>query len=375
MEYRICKSCVMDTSDPNITFNLEGICSHCQQYHKYTKPFYKKNLENSDFIKKEISARSLNKDQKYDSILGISGGMDSSYMLHHVVRNLKLKPLVFHVDTGWNSVVSSTNIEKITKALGVDLYTEVINWEEMRKLQLAFFKSGVPHLDTPQDQAFFASLYNYALKFKIKNILNGGNIVTEGIKHPLKYLYWATDSKHNKDIRKRFGAAKLRTFPFSSVTRHKIWLRYFRGVKVYKPLNYINFNKEKITEELNNLYGWKHYKEKHYESRFTRFYEGYWLPYRFKFDTRRTTYSSLILSNQMSRKEALERLRDFALSPDEIEVEMNYVANKLQITYEELINYRDMPLKYYWDYKNSSKMFELGAHVLRLFGAEEAIAK
>ena len=265
MEYKVCKSCVMDTSDPNISFNSEGICSHFQQYFKYTKPFYEKNLKNSNFIEKEISNGISNRDQKYDSILGISGGMDSSYMLHHIVRNLKLRPLVFHVDTGWNSIVSSTNIEKITKALNVDLYTVVINWEEMRKLQLAFFKSGVPHLDTPQDQAFLATLYDYALKFKIKNILNGGNIVSEGVKHPLKYLYWSTDSKHNKDIRKKFGAEKLRTFPFSSVLRHKIWLRYFKGVKVYRPLNYIPFNKVEVIEELQNLYGWTPYKEKHYE--------------------------------------------------------------------------------------------------------------
>ena len=375
MEYKVCKSCVMDTSDPNISFNSEGICSHCQQYFKYTKPFYEKNLKNSNFIEKEISNGISNRDQKYDSILGISGGMDSSYMLHHIVRNLKLRPLVFHVDTGWNSIVSSTNIEKITKALNVDLYTVVINWEEMRKLQLAFFKSGVPHLDTPQDQAFLATLYDYALKFKIKNILNGGNIVSEGVKHPLKYLYWSTDSKHNKDIRKKFGAEKLRTFPFSSVLRHKIWLRYFKGVKVYRPLNYIPFNKVEVIEELQNLYGWTPYKEKHYESRFTRFYEGYWLRYRFNFDTRRTTYSSLILNQQMSRQDALERLSDYALSREEIEAELNYVANKLQITYEELIKYRDMPVKYYWDYKNSRRIFDLGAYALRFFGKEEAIAK
>ena len=365
----------MDSTDPNISFDLDGVCNNCQQFLKYTKPFFQKNIQNPKLLEKEVDKIKSSRKGSYDSILGLSGGIDSSYMLHYVVKKLGLRPLVFHVDTGWNSVVSTTNIERLAKTLNVDLFTVVINWEEMRKFQLAFFKSGLPHLDTPQDQAFLATLYNYAVKMKIKTILNGGNVTSECVKHPLKYLYYATDMKHNNDIRRKFGAKYLKTFPFSSILRHKVWLNYFRGVKVFRPLNYINYNKKAAEDELVKTYDWIPYKEKHYESRFTRYYEGYWLPYRFGFDTRRPTYSSLILNNQMTRKEALNRLSMPALSAEEAESESHFVAQKLRISYDQLMSYRDLPKKFYWDYKNSYKLFEFGSKVLLRLGLESSISK
>ena len=375
MTYKVCKSCVMDSTDPNISFELNGICNNCYQFYKYTKPFLQKNLENPNLIQKEISKIKSSKKSNYDSILGLSGGIDSSYMLHYVVKEMGLSPLVFHVDTGWNSIVSTTNIERLAKTLNIDLFTVVINWEEMRKFQLAFFKSGLPHLDTPQDQAFLATLYNHSIKMNINTILNGGNVSSECVRHPLKFLYYATDMKHNNDIRSKFGAKDLKTFPFSSILRHKVWLRYFKGIKVFRPLNYIKYNKKEAEEVLTKAYNWIPYKEKHYESRFTRYYEGYWLPYRFGFDTRRPTYSSLILNEQMSRDEALERLSKPALSLDEAESESHFVAQKLRISYDELISYRDMPKKFYWDYKNSHKLFEIGSKFLRKLRMEASISQ
>ena len=291
-----------------------------------------------------------------------------------VNADVKVSIVFTNVDKS-SSFISSTNIERVSKSLDVDLFTLVINWEEMRKFQLAFFKSGLPHIDTPQDQAFLATLYNYALKFNIKTILNGGNISTECVRHPLKYLYYATDKKHNNDIRKKFGAKKLPTFPTSSILRHRVFLRYFRGVKVFKPLNFINYDKKKAESKLVHNYNWIPYQEKHYESRFTRYYEGYWLPYRFGFDTRRPTYSSLILNNQMTREEANVRLSKSALTDQESENESHYVAQKLRISYDELIKYRDMPKKFFWDYKNSHTLFKVGAKILLEMGVESSISQ
>lgn len=375
MKYKICKSCVMDSRDPKISFDLNGVCNNCQQFSLYTQPFLEKNLNNPKLLEKQVDIIKSSKKGSYDSILGLSGGMDSSYMLHFAVKELGLKPLVFHVDTGWNSVISTTNIERLTKSLNIDLFTVVINWEEMKKFQLACFKSGLPYIDIPQDQAFLATLYNYSIKMNIKTILNGGNISTECVKHPLKFLYHATDMKLINDIRRKFGAQNLKTFPFSSILSHKIWLNYIKRVKVFRPLNYINYNKKAAEEELVRAYKWIPYKEKHYESRFTRYYEGFWLPYRFGYDPRCATYSSLILNKQMSRKDALERLSQPALSNEEAESESHFVAQKLRISYDELMSYRDLPKKFYWDYKNSFKFFEFGSKVFLRLGLESSIAQ
>ena len=245
----------------------------------------------------------------------------------------------------------------------------------MRDFQLAFFKSGLPHLDIPQDHAFISTLYNYADKNNIKYILNGGNISTECIRNPLKYFYYGTDMKHMNFIRKSFGAGKLPTYPFSSILRHKIWLRYFKGVKVFKMLDYIKYNKDKALLELIKNYGWKPYPRKHFESRFTRYYEGYWLPKRFGFDTRRVQFSSLISTGQITREEALSQLEKPEFNTAEAREETKYVANKLRISYEELIRYRDMPKKYFFDYPNSYSLFQFGANFLQNVGLEAGIKR
>ena len=240
----------------------------------------------------------------------------------------------------------------------------------MRDFQLSFFKAGVPHLDIPQDHAFIATLYHFAHKHGIKYILNGGNYATECVRNPLEWLYYGTDMAQLKDIQHQFGTRELKTYPFSSILFHKVYLRYLKGVKVVKPLDSLPYTKKIAIDTLTSKYGWTPYPQKHFESRFTRFYEAYWLPTRFGYDTRRVQYSSLILTNQMTRDEAIEKLKAPAYNPETIDEEFEYIATKLGISVEELRGYHEMPLKTYRDYKNQETMFNIGAKVLGMLGIE-----
>jgi N-acetyl sugar amidotransferase len=366
----------MDTSDSKITFDDKEMCDHCTDFYKNVLPNWhtdergRKELEE---IVKKIKKEGEGKD--FDCILGMSGGIDSSYLLHLAVTELGLRPLVFHVDGGWNSELGVNNIEVMIEKLGLDLYTEVINWEEMKDFQLAFFKSGIPHLDIPQDHAFIATLYNFADKYKIKYILNGGNISTECVRNPMEWAYYGTDMSQINDIISQFGTIKMETYPFSPIFRHKFYLRYIKGVQVVKPLNYLPYIKQDAVKLLVETYGWKPYPQKHFESRFTKFIEGFWLPERFGFDTRRVQFSSLILTRQMTREEALEKLKQPAYDPLKIDDEFNYIATKLGIKTEELRRYFNMPKKFYYDYKNQQSMFVAGAKALKFIGVERSIKR
>ena len=302
---RICSNCVMDETDSMISFDENGVCDHCNDFYDNVLPYWNSLRKDESKLKKIVQKIKLEgKNNEFDSILGMSGGADSSYLLHLCVKELGLRPLVFHVDCGWNSDIATNNINVMIEKLDLDLYTEVINWKEIREFQLAYFKSGLSNIDVPQDHAFVATLYNFAQKHNIKYILNGGNISTECVRNPLEWLYYGTDMRQIRDILKRFSPKKLKSYPFSSVLRHKIYLRYFKKVEVVKPLNYMDYVKSDAMEFLKKEYGWMPYPQKHFESRFTRFYEGYWLPKRFGFDTRKVQLSSLILTNQITREDA-----------------------------------------------------------------------
>lgn len=374
--YRICTNCVMDTSDRQIVFDENGVCDHCVDFYRNTLPNWHADARGREELE-AIAAkiRLAGRGKEFDSILGLSGGIDSSYMLHLMVRELGLRPLVFHVDGGWNSELAVHNIQVMLDKLELELFTEVINWEEMRDFQLAFFKSGLPNIDLPQDHAFVAVLYNFAEKYKIPYILNGGNVATEGIRNPLEWLYYGTDMALIRDVHRQFGTAPLRDYPLSSVFRHKIYLRYVRGVRVIKPLNYIPYDKKLAMETLAREYGWKPYARKHDESRFTKFYEGYWLPERFGYDTRRVQFSSLIVSKQMTRDQALLELKQPGYNPATIEDDFKYIATKLGIAVEELQGYFSMPRKTHRDYRNREWMFVLGAKILRALGVEKSIKR
>ena len=376
MIYTICSNCVMDTSDSRIKFDTNGMCDHCNDFYNNVKPNWNVNEKSKKDLMKIID--NIKKDGKgkdFDCILGLSGGVDSSYMLHIAVKEFGLRPLVFHVDGGWNSELAVHNIQMLVDKLSLDLYTEVINWEEMKDFQLAFFKSGLPHIDIPQDHAFVATLYNFAYKYNIKYILNGGNISTECVRNPMEFMYYGTDMIHLRDIISKFGTNKMETYPFSSVLRHKIFLRYIKGVKVIKSLNYMPYVKSDALELLEKEYGWKPYPQKHFESRFTKFYESYWLTERFGFDTRRIQFSSLILTGQMKREEAVEKLKKPAYNPETIEDEFNFIATKLGITPLLLKEYFNMPKKFYWNYKNQERLFNLGAKILKIIGVEKSIKR
>ena len=375
-DYQICSNCVMDTSDPNIKFDQNGVCDRCNQYYNEILPSWNYGLNKESELNKIVEQiKNDGKRKEYDCLLGLSGGFDSSYMLHFAIKELGLRPLVFHVDAGWNTPFAEDNIAKMAEKLGVDLMIEKINWDEERDFQLAFFKSGVPHLDIPQDLAFVAVLDNYAKKHKIKYILNGGNISTEVIVNPQSWAYWGTDMKHNRDIINRFGTVPMKTYPFTNVFKRKVIMPYIHGVKVVKLLNYIPYIKKDAEKLLQDEYGWTPYPQKHFESYMTKFIEGYWLTERFGYDVRRPQFSSLILTKQMTREEALHRLESKPISEEESKELFERIAKMLEISTDELQSYMDMPLKTYKDYKHQDYLFDFGSKIMYMLKLDKLIRK
>lgn len=361
----------MDTTDSLITFDENGVCDHCRTYDEKILP----NWHPDETGKKELmkivdKIKEDGKKHDFDCILGMSGGIDSSYLLYLAKEVLNLKPLVFHVDAGWNTQLAVNNIQRLVDGLGLDLFTEVIDWEEMKDVQRAFLRSGVPHIDAPQDYCFFSTMYKFASKYNIKYILTGGNYSTECVRNPIEWMYYQSDTKQLHDIHNKFGQIKLKNFPSTNILWHKFYLPYFRGIKVIRPLDYLPYNKKEAMELLIKKYGWQPYPQKHFESRFTKFYESYWLPERFGYDTRKVQFSSLILTGQMTREEALKELSHPAYNPDEINHEFEYIARKLDMSTEELRKCFNLPKKTYKDYKNEATIYELGAYILRKLGKE-----
>ena len=242
----------------------------------------------------------------------------------------------------------------------------------MRDLQFSFFKAQVPHLDTPQDHAYFSSMYNYAAKNNIKYILNGGNFSTECVREPLEWHYHASDLRHIKSIQSEFGTLKLNKFPTSDIFKYKIYYKYFKGMKVIQPLNYIRYIKSDAITFLEEKFDWQQYSHKHYESRFTKFYEGYWLLNKFGYDKRKAHYSSLILTGQMSREEALQKLKEPPYT-EEIEDDFEYVANKLEISTQELKTLMTKENKSFRDYKSNYRLINFFTKIARWTGLEKRI--
>ena len=374
-QIKICNRCVMDSTDKKITFNRYGLCDYCQNFDNRIKNKIKNHNKPSIKLSKlSDKIKSKNK-SKYDCLIGISGGVDSSFLAHYIKTELKLNPLVLHVDTGWNSVNSVNNIEKIVDGLELDLITIVIPWREMRDLQLSFFQAQHPNLDIPQDHAIFASLYNYAAKNKIKYIFTGGNFSTECIREPLEWAYHASDLKHIKEIHRKFGKEKLEKFPFCDIFKYKIFYRYFKGIKVIQPLNQIEFNKEKSIELLQNEYGWIKYENKHYESRFTKFYEGFWLLKKFGFDKRKAHLSSLILTNQIKREEALKILSIDPINETDAKNEFNFVCSKLEISENDLNNIMKSKNKTFSDYKSNYHLIQFFVKICRFLKIENRLIR
>jgi len=369
-EYQVCRNCVMDTSDSKISFDESGLCDHCQNFYQNIEPHWdyqttgpKRLASLVEQIKKEGQGK------EFDCIIGLSGGMDSSYLLYYAKEVLGLRPLAYSVDTGWTLNVAIENIEKLVRGLGLELHTEIINWNEMKDLQLAFFKSQVAYQDLPQDHVIFAGLYNYAVKNKIKYVLTGGNLSTECVREPIEWVY-QNDLTHIKDIHKRFGQKPIKDLPMTSMFKYKLYYRFVKGMKVVRVLDMIPYTKEEATKTLHDKFGWEPYQNKHFESVFTRFYEGYWLVNKFGFDKRRAHFSSLILTGQLDRDKALDILSNPPYDEKQAMKDLDYICRKLSIAKDDFVAMMNEPNKTFKDYKNNSWLIAMAVWVARLLRIE-----
>lgn len=363
----------MDTSDPNIGFDERGRCDYCNNFGVTIRPHWHTEQKGEDALK-SLANKILQegKGRDFDCIIGLSGGLDSSYAAYVVKEKMGLRPLLFHVDAGWNTDQAVGNIEKLVDGLGLDLYTEVINWEEMKDLQVAFLRSQIPDQDLPQDAAFFSALYKFANKHKIKYVITGSNYSTECCREPEEWGgYLGIDTLLFKDIHSRFGKRPLESFPLVDILVSKVFYQKMLGMKIANPLNLVHFVKKDAEEELAGRFGWQRFQHKHHESRFTRFYEDYWLPRKFGFQKRRAHYSSLIMTGQMTRDQALEQISRSVMDEHFLLQEFEYVANKLDLTVVELQEIFDGKNKTYRDYRNKRWLIGLGTSVLRCLGMEK----
>jgi N-acetyl sugar amidotransferase len=367
----------MDTSDSKICFNEKGESDYYSNYIETILPHWdtgEKGYRQLMLTAEKIKVAGKNRD--FDCIIGLSGGLDSSYVAYVAKEIMGLRPLLFHVDAGWNTDRAVGNIEKLCNGLGLDLYTEVINWEEMKDLQVAFLKSHIADQDLPQDYAFFSGLYKFAKKNKIKYVLTGGNFSTECCREPEEWGgFPGIDTMLVRDIHSKFGKRPLKSFPLVDILTYKLYYRYILGMQVFKPLNFVPYIKNDAEILLSEKYGWESFQHKHHESRFTRFYEDFWLPRKFGFDKRRAHFSSLILTGQMSRVQALERISKPELSEPVLQKEFDYVADKLDLTRSELQEIFVGENRTFHDYRSKIKLIGLGARVMTIVGLEKRLLR
>lgn len=370
-KHQICTNCVMDTTDPEIRFDENGRCDFCDNFYNTILPSWNPDTIDGKEIQ-DIAAKikEEGKGKKHDCIIGFSGGVDSSYLAYIAKEKLGLRPLMLSIDTGWNIDAADDNIKKLIKALNLDLEIIKVDWEEMKDLQVSFFKSQVPYQDTPQDHAIFAGIYNYAAKHGIKYILTGGNYSTEGVKPPQEWTY-LNDIRMIKNIHKRFGKEPLNTFPLCGMFKYRIYYRYFKGMRVIHPLNMVRYDKKEAIAELEKKFGWKQYENKHYENTFTRFYEGYWLPKKFGYDKRKCYFSSEILSGQMTREETLDILKDQPYDEKIAMQDMEYIVERLGMNKEEFLELMNGENKTFRDYKNNEKLLKSAIRFAKMVGIEK----
>ena len=354
--YQICNRCVMDTTDPDIIFDKNGVCNHCKRAELLMgAPPYSLDAENKkkslEKLVEEIKEKGRGK--KYDCIIGLSGGTDSTYVAYIVV-NLGLRPLAVHLDNGWNSELSVKNIENTVKNLGIDLYTYVIDWEEFKDLQMAFLKASTPDSEIPTDHAICSALYQLARKHNVNYILAGTNLGTESIL-PASWSHGHSDWKYIKMIQKRFGSKKLKTYPHQSMIDLFIDVK-LRKIEWIHILNYLDYVKKDAIEIIEKDLGWRNYGGKHYESIYTRFFQGYILPNKFNFDKRRAHLSSLIMSGQLSREKALEELKKNPYPNMELqEKDKKFFMDKFGIDEDGFNKIMKSESKRFWDYPSYEK--------------------
>lgn len=354
--HQICTRCIMDTTDLDIKFDEKGVCNHCLKFESRLKKNWFPNDEGKKRLDKIVNQiKNDGKNKKYDCVIGLSGGVDSSY-LAYILKKLypDLRILAIHVDGGWNSELAVHNIENIVKRLGIDLFTGVVSWKEMQDLQLAYFKSQLANQDVPQDHAFFATLYHVANTNGIKYFLSGGNLATESIL-PSSWGYNAMDATQLKAVHKKFGKKKLKEYQTVSFFKRKIYYPYFKKFKIIRPLDFLPYMKDEAKEIIKNELNWRDYGGKHHESKFTKFFQAYWLPTKFGFDKRKAHLSSLIVSGQITREEALNELKKLLYDKDELQEDKEFVSKKLGISLEEFEDIMLQENKTFLDYPSDYK--------------------
>lgn len=324
----------MDSSDCDISFNDEGYCNHCVNAISVRDSFVNKGEKGIKNLEQKVSEiKKRNKNKEFDALIGLSGGVDSTYAAI-LAKDAGLRLLAVHCDTGWNSEQATHNIHSLVNTLGIDLETVVIDWESISDLQSAFFRASVPNCDIPQDHAIVAVNNLVADKFGLKDFISGGNFATESIL-PYTWGHDARDLRHIRAISKLYGKRNLRGYPCIGMMKSYFWLPFIKGIRNYRILNDVPYNRNKVIEKLSNQYGWKDYGGKHHESRFTKFFQSYYLPKKFGFDKRRAHYSSLIIDGQISRTEALEKLEELPYNPNSIDSDMEYFLKKLNLNEDE----------------------------------------
>lgn len=365
-ESRICTRWIMDTSDPEIRFDKNGYCNHCTAALEKLQNM-PLNKDKSSFEKLVLEVKENGGGKKYDCIIGLSGGTDSSYVAYRV-KNAGLRPLAIHLDNGWDSELAVKNIENICNMLNIDLFTYVIDWEEFKDLQLSFLRASTPDSEIPSDHAITAILYRMATKENVKYILAGLNTATEGIL-PNAWSRGHADWKYIKSIQKQFGSKELRTFPHYSIFE-LMNFKLIKGIKWISLLDYIDYDKQEAKKIIEEEIGWRDYGLKHYESVYTKFFQGYILPTKFGFDKRRAHLSSLICAGQITREQALEEMKKDIYPPQDVEEDIEYVVNKFGMTKEEFESIMKSPPKTYWDYPNYQKTlyYKVAKKVYRFVG-------
>ena len=355
-KYQQCKRCVMDTTDSAIEFDRNGYCNHCTGYFEKTAVVAYQEDENKKKLASLVEKMKISgRNSKYDCLLGISGGIDSCYAAC-IIKKLGLRALIVHLDNGWDSDTSVKNIKHTIDKIGFDYESYVLNWEDFKDLQLSFLKASVPEIETPTDIAIPAALHKIASKHKIKFIISGGNLVTEGIL-PESWHYNAKDLTYLRSIHRQFGSGKLNKFPLFGY-KQEIAFKYIHGIRTIYLLNYIPFSKKAAIKFLEENLDWKYYGGKHYESIYTRFVQSYILPEKFNIDYRKATFSTQICAGEITREAAMEDLNKLPYDPVKAELEKSYFCKKLGISLDEFERIMDTPVKTYRDYPNDQKKLE-----------------
>lgn len=359
LDMRICTRCIMDTSDPNIEFDSAGICNHCHNFDRNMRPNWHPDSSGRRTLNELVAAmKREGRSRPYDCAIGLSGGVDSSYLAYVARKEFGLRLLAVHVDGGWNSELATRNIENIVRKLDIDLHTHVVDWEEMQDLQRAFLRAGLANQDVPQDHAFFSALYSNAQAYGLRYVLSGGNIATESVM-PSEWAYNAMDLKHLEAVHRLFGNGRLRTFPRVNFFRYYFWNRYVKRMQVVRPLNYLPYVKNDAIATLQREVGFQYYGGKHFESRFTKWQQLYYRPRKFGYDERRAYLSSLILSGQLTRIDALEVLANDTDNERQAENDTAYILKKLSISEDEFSHIMDQPPKTFRDYPSNYALFNL----------------